>query len=100
MRSKYEIKAQKELEKEGYRVDNKAGVSKWTKNVDYFNLFDLLAVKKGAKLRFVSIKGKMGVPSAHLQEISEFWLPDDCVKEIWSVSLSKKKFWVKKIINS
>lgn len=100
MRSKYEVKAEKELREEGYIVDNKAGASRWTKNRDFWNLFDLCAVSPDKKrLHWVSIKGKAGIPKAHLDEIKKFILPSGNIKEIWSRSLSKKKYWYKKIID-
>ena len=98
MRSKYEVKAQKELEMDGYLVDNKSGMGRWAKNRDFFNLFDLVAVKRGTPVRWISIKGKQGVPPAHKKEIKEFWLPDNNIKEIWKHSESKNKYWYKQIV--
>jgi hypothetical protein len=97
MRSKYEVKAQKDLVKEGYFVDNKAGMGRWAKNRDFFNLFDLVAVKKGEPLRWISIKGKQGIPPLHRKEIEAFWLPPNNVKEIWKRSMGKE-YWYKQII--
>ena len=82
-RSKFEIKAQKELEEQGYTVDSKAGMHRWSKNNDYFHLFDLIAVRAGDFLRFIAIKGQAGVPSELRLKIMKFWLPDNCQKEIW-----------------
>ena len=100
MRSKYEIKAQKELEKEGYFVDNKAGMARFSKNRDFFNLFDLVAVKRNQPLRYISIKGHQGIPGQHLKDVSKFWLPKCCQKEIWYWPKRKKKVegFIKKII--
>lgn len=103
MRSKYEIKAQKELENEGWRVDNKAGMSRWSKNRDFFNLFDLVAVKKGEAIRYISIKGHIGgsLRTAHSQEIRDFWLPPCCSKELWIwPNNKKKKEWIKITLNN
>ena len=101
MRSKYEIKAQKELEAEGYIVDNKAGMGRFSKNRDFWNLFDLVAVYPRRDLRYISIKGHQGIPSQHLKDVSEFWLPDCCQKEIWHWPKRKKKTegFIKRIIN-
>lgn len=103
MRSKYEIKAQKELEKEGYQVDYKIRPSRYYKGqtIDFFGLFDLIAVRHGDNLRFISIKGHMGVSRIHQKSIRNFWLPDCCQKEIWYFPKRKKKKnrkFIKKII--
>lgn len=95
MRSIHEIKACKELEKEGWRVDTKAGMHRWSKNTDYFHRFDIIAVKKGKSVRWISIKGHAGVPAKHRKEIEDFWLPKNNVKEIWSWGRNRK--W-KKVI--
>jgi len=99
-RSKYEIKCQKQLEAEGWTVDNKAGMGRWSANRDYFNLFDIVAVKRGEPLRFISIKGHQGIPPQHHKDVSEFWLPDRCQKEIWHWPKRKKKVegFLKRII--
>jgi hypothetical protein len=85
MRSKYEIKAQKSLEKQGWTVDYKARPFRVPSNyqVDYFGLFDLIAYRAGDPLRWISIKGKAGVPSSHREEIEAFALPMGNQKEIW-----------------
>jgi len=98
MVSKYEVKAGKELEADGWRVDTKRGMGRWSKNRDFFNIFDLVAVKKPFPIRWISIKGRAGVPRKHREEVEAFWLPENSVKEIWSRSQSKKKYWNKKII--
>ena len=82
-RSKFEIKAEKELKSQGWTVDSKAGMNRWAKNTDYFHLFDLVAVRVGDPLRFIAIKGQAGVPTALREGIEVFWLPDSCQKEIW-----------------
>jgi len=97
-RSKYEIRAQKELEKQGYEVDNKAGMARWAKNRDFWNVFDLVAKKEGDPLRWISIKGTMGVTKKHRKEVKECWLPDGNTKEIWARSKGKSKYWNKVIL--
>lgn len=101
MRSKYEIQAQKELEAEGYFVDNKAGMSRFSKNRDFFNLFDLVAVRKAGPIRYISIKGHAGGYRENLEEIKRFWLPKQgVVKEQWRWPKRKKgnEAWIKKVI--
>lgn len=102
MRSKYEVKAQKELEAEGYFVDNKAGMGRFAKNRDFFNRFDLVAVKGGKDLRWISIKGHQGIPGGHLKDVREFWLPPGNIKEIWYWPKRKKKTeeFIKRIIQA
>lgn len=98
MRSKYEIKAQKELEAEGWRVDNKAGMARFSKNRDFFNLFDLVAVKEGEALRYISIKGHNRGSAEHRLALQNFWLPSCCQKELWAwPNNKKKKGWIKTI---
>lgn len=98
MRSKYEIKAHKELEADGWTVDYKMrprfASSKY--NTDYFNLFDLLAHKEGM-VRWISIKGHGGVPKKHKQALENFKMGDANVKEIW-VMTRPKNVWRKLII--
>jgi len=100
-RSIYERKAQKELELEGYFVEWKMRRprimmrGKYTQ--DFFNRFDLIAYRQDEPLRWISIKGKAGVPGKHLKEIKEFILPQGNVKEIWARSVGKKRdvYWHK-----
>lgn len=98
MRSKYEALAEKELRAGGWAVDTKVGMGRWSKNRDYFHIFDLVAVKRGFPVRWISIKGLMGVPSSHGKAVEDFWLPEGNVKEIWSRSQSKRGGWNKQII--
>lgn len=103
MVSKYETKAQKELEAEGYFVDYKRYMTRFAKMRDFWNLFDLVAIKKGEKIRYISIKGHnrgYGVtPSGDIRnEIRDFWMPECCVKELWVWPNTKKKAWIKEII--
>ena len=85
MRSVYELKAEKELEGQGWLVDYKMRPSRPTRgyHTDYFNLFDLMAYRAGDPLRLISIKGHKGVPAKHRQDIANFWLPQNIQKEIW-----------------
>lgn len=103
MRSKYEIRCQKELEAEGYRVDYKIRPSRLFRGqqIDFFGLFDIVAAKRGEKLRWISIKGHQGVPTKHIRDITEFWLPEGCTKEVWQwPNNKKKKECIKKIYES
>lgn len=83
MRSRFEIRAQRDLEQEGYFVDYKARPSRIMRgyNTDYWNLFDLLAWKPG-ELRFISIKGK-SCPGKHKKDLKLFKLPPGVSKELW-----------------
>ena len=85
MRSKFEIRAQKELEEAGWKVDYKLRPPRSSPhyNTDYFNLFDLIAYKEGFPLRFISIKGQAGVSSSHRRAIESFVAPEGVQKEIW-----------------
>jgi len=83
MRSRFEIRAQRELEIDGYFVDYKMRPSRITRgyNTDYWNLFDLIAWKPGI-LRFISIKGK-SCPAKHKRDLALFKLPKGCTSELW-----------------
>ena len=101
MRSKYEIRAQKELERDGWVVDNKAGMAFYAKNRDFFHLFDLVAVKRGEKIRYIAIKGQSGGYKDLAPKIQAFWMPDCCIKELWrwpKKTDRKKEAWLKTIL--
>lgn len=100
MRSPYEVRAQKELEASGHIVDWKMRpfrmMRRGTYSPDFFSLFDLCAIAPDKRsIRWISIKGKAGVPKIHFEEIKNFALPEGNIKEIWSRSLSKKQYWHK-----
>jgi len=97
-RSKYEIEAQKELEADGWRVDYKARPFRVPRNynVDYFGLFDLLAHRNGNPIRWISIKGKAGIPGPHRRAVEGFWFPRGHIKEIWQYNPKRKSGRVKK----
>lgn len=86
-RSKFELRAQKELESDGWLVDWKIRPSgrKMPRGyaVDYWNLFDLLAYQ-GKIIRAIAIKGQAGVPSKLRKAIEEFDVCEHFVKEIWT----------------
>lgn len=89
MRSKFEKKAQKELEADGWLVDWKVSSGGFTQNrntpTDYFHLFDLLAYKPGI-IRMIAIKGQGGVPRKLRDDITAFRPPKGMLKEIWRYS--------------
>ena len=89
-RSKYEIKAQRELEAEGWTVDYKARPFRCPRGyrIDFFGCFDLIACKAGVPfIRWISIKGHAYVPAAHRKELTELPLPPGNQKEIWVYKL-------------
>lgn len=88
-RSKYEIIAQKELQADGWMVDYKARPFRCPRGyrIDFFGCFDLIAVKEHFPLRWISIKGHAGIPSAHRKELMELPLPAGNRKEIWAYKL-------------
>lgn len=98
MRSKFEVKCQKELESEGYLCDFKIRPSRYYPGmaVDYFHLFDIIAVKDN-ELRWISIKGQAGVPKEHRHDLESFNILG--FKEVWTyryLAGNKRKFAVKK----
>lgn len=84
-RSKYEKKAHKLLEEEGYFVDYKIRPRFPMKgyHVDYFNAFDLLAYKPGEPLRWISIKGTGGNRQKNRRFIESLKFPTGNIKELW-----------------
>lgn len=102
-RSKFEIKTQKELEKQGYTVDYKLRPTRPSPhyNTDYFNLFDLIAYRAGDPIRWISVKGTMGLLAKHRQAIENFIMPMGNQKEVWWYRKLKgygNKFIPKKVI--
>jgi hypothetical protein len=99
MRSKYEIQAQKELQAEGWIVDYKVRPRFSSSHyfTDILGAFDLLAYKPGT-LRFISIKGRAGVPAEHLAEVQFYQLPPGCTAEIWAMGRTKQ--WSKRVVTS
>lgn len=83
MVSKYEIRAKKVLVEQGWIVDDKRGMGRWSKNRDFFNLFDLVAVRVGDPIRWIAIKGKAGDYWKLREQIRNFWLPESNQKELW-----------------
>lgn len=104
MRSKYEIRAEKELQEEGWLVDNKTGMGRWSKNRDYWHLFDLLAVKQGHRAKFIAIKGHVTgtVITALRGQILEFPRISGVHYELWRWPKRKKKkeSWVKEDLST
>ena len=101
-RSKLEIKAQKELEADGWKVDWKIRPSGFKQprgyNVDYFGVFDLMAHKPFI-IRFIAIKGTMGIPAGLRKSVENFKSPQGCIKELWyyrKLASDKRKFVAKK----
>lgn len=84
-RSKYEIKTQKKLEERGYFVDWKIRprIVPRNYNVDYFGLFDLVAIRGGDPVRWIAVKGKSGGYSELRNKIRKFWMPENNSKELW-----------------
>lgn len=85
-RSKWERRAQKELETDGYFVDWKVAPRFPIKGYvrDYFHLFDLLAYKKNEPLRWIAIKPAMNgnVPILR-KSIELFKMHPSNSKELW-----------------
>lgn len=91
MRSKFEIRAQKELEADNWFVDWKVSPRRTPigYNRDYWNLFDLLAYQ-GKMIRAIAIKGQGGVPRELRQKIENFEVCEHFVKEIWTYTQLRK----------
>jgi hypothetical protein len=93
MRSVYEKAAHKKLESEGWKVDYKIRPRICPKGyrVDYFSLFDLLAVRAGDPIRWISIKGVESSLKKHKKAIQDFFLPEGNQKELWMYRYGLKR---------
>lgn len=91
-RSKFEIKAQKELESDGWKVDWKVSPFRTPRNyqVDYWGVFDLLAHQPNI-IRAIAIKGQGGVPQKLREAVESFEVCEHIVKEIWTYRQPTKK---------
>jgi len=98
-RSVYEKKAIKELKENGWEVDFKIRPSRPTKgyNTDYFGRWDIVAYKEGCPIRWIAVKGHMGIPKK-LKEITENFKPIGHQMEIWYFPKGKRRF-IKKTIS-
>jgi len=96
----YEREAKKELREQGWMVDWKirAGMPIRGYTVDYFGAFDILAYRAGDPLRFISVKGDMGILKKHRELIESFVFPIGVQKEIWQYDPKRKKRIRKEII--
>ena len=87
MPSKYEKITKKKFEINGCKVDTKWGMNRWSKNKDYWGLFDLLIVDPEGNLRMIAIKGHAGVPKKLRDGIQQFGI-NKIIKEIWVYRLN------------
>lgn len=88
-RSVYEKRAHQELLADGYVVDYKIRprVCPRGYKVDYFGLFDLVALKQGEPfVRWIAIKGMAGNRHKIIEEIKKTTFPSGNQKEIWWVN--------------
>jgi hypothetical protein len=83
MPSKFEKKAKVELEADGWLVDTKWGMNRFSLNNDYWHIFDLLAYQ-GKIIRGIAIKGQGGVPKELREKITAFKTCEHFVKELWA----------------
>lgn len=88
--SRNELKAVKKLEADGWLVYRVKGSTKWNKNVDIFNLWDICA-KSGIHTKWIQVKTNQKRDIAKHQEFAakhcsptesaEVWVYKDRVKE-------------------
>jgi len=92
--SKFESRAKKELEAEGWLIDWKSSTpGKWKPrgyNQDFFGIFDLMAYSPGI-IRMIAIKGQGGMPGELRKRVEDFKCGDSIVKELWTYSQPTKK---------
>jgi hypothetical protein len=110
----YERKAQLELTSEGYRIYRVKGSTKFIKEVDMFNLFDMFALKKIFKedndsfhieRRYIQIKTNKKLGPKELVPYNEFkenYCGAHDSVEVWSFwqqgKRKKKKGWEVNIV--
>ena len=103
--NRYELRARKELEADGYAVIRAPPATKWNREVDFFGLFDLIAVKKGEK-RFIQVKANQlpGSKKHELEEFYETYLNDTDTVEWWCYwergKRKTKQGWEKLMFNN
>lgn len=92
-----ENRSKKLLEEQGYLVEQVKGSSKWNKNVDIFNKFDLMGIKDK---RFVFVQVKTNVYSRKVVEDLIEWgkeyLNEYCSMElhIWRDYKGLRTIWL------
>ena len=85
-----ERKAQKILEEQGYAVQLTQPGTRFQKDKDLFNLWDLIAVSE-EEVRFIQVKSNRRVYGKEKRKYQDFVCPDFCTKEIWSIYDRKKE---------
>jgi len=90
-----ELKAKAELEKEGWLVQDVKGSTKWNKNVDFFGLFDLIAIKKpkltdyyefnnsATLIKFIQVKTNRKPPFKKYEEFKDKHCRFNAFVEVW-----------------
>jgi hypothetical protein len=77
-----ELRAKKLLEEAGYEVEITKGSQKFNKSVDFFGLWDLIAINPKT-IRFIQVKSNRKASGID-QEAMNLWItPDCCTKEMW-----------------
>lgn len=99
MVSRYEKLARKELKEDGWIIDYKLRGRFPTKgySVDFFGAFDIMAYKSGI-LKFISVKGDMGILKTHRELLESFKFPKGVQKEIWQYDPKRKEKWRKELL--
>lgn len=81
-----ELKSKELLEREGWLVEKVKGSTKWNKNVDFFGLFDIIAIKKVNQLtRILFVQVRSNYISKYHREKIEEWskkYSDDAISKV------------------
>ncbi len=77
-----ELKAKKLLEGAGFEVEITKGSQKFNKSVDFFGLWDLIAVNPKT-IRFIQVKSNRKASRLDQEAMSQWVAPDCCTKEMW-----------------
>jgi hypothetical protein len=82
-----EIKTQKSLEASGWLVERVKGSSKWQHSVDFFSLWDIIAVKDG-KVKWIQVKLNRPSGPAERAAMAAFPGPGDLELWVWKTGSS------------
>jgi hypothetical protein len=70
--NKYERLAQKELEGTGWLVQRAQPSYRWNKQTDLFNLFDIIALKKDERIKFIQVKANRLPSKKDIELLNKF----------------------------
>lgn len=77
-----EIKTRNALEAVGFDVILAPNPTKYSKQNDFFGLFDAIAISKN-EVKLIQVKSNQTAKPYEREAIQEFECPESCSKELW-----------------